>query len=182
MDAKKRCQGTSSYKNQFRSGQSGGIPLLLSAVVLITLTFDKASQLRFDQVSYFAGALELFIFCSGESRRIRKTPIDAPVDAGENGTFLHGCVVADPNYVLEHFARAVNSKTILVWFPLISMPISFITSIASGFKTPGSMPAFIASKRSPAMLFSNASAIWLRRGIVHANEQNLCLDAHLVYS
>jgi small redox-active disulfide protein 2 len=52
-----------------------------------------------------------------------------------------------------------RSKALLVLFWEISIPISFITSTANGFNVPGSNPALSASKRSPAISLSKASAI-----------------------
>ena len=43
----------------------------------------------------------------------------------------------------------------------MSMPISRITSVASGLNLVGETPALATSKRSPAMCRSKPSAIWL---------------------
>ena len=55
-----------------------------------------------------------------------------------------------------------NGRIVLLVWPLMSMPISPITAMASGRTWLASVPALNAAKRSPAQARTMPSAIWLR--------------------
>jgi hypothetical protein len=60
----------------------------------------------------------------------------------------------------------------------MSMPIAFIASTASGWTLVGFMPALKHSYRSPAILLSRPSAIWLRAELSEHKNSTRFVTSH----
>ena len=74
----------------------------------------------------------------------------------------HDSFAASHTVMTHAKASPRNGRIVLLRWPLMSMPISPITAMASGRTWLASVPALNASKRSPPQARTMPSAIWLR--------------------
>ena len=106
---------------------------------------------------------ELFLLGALDPRGVREAQVHVLCRPREDGTGLGRRLVADGDDIRKKGTRFQDvDNTLRVAFPEMSIPTSFMTATASGFRVPGSRPALSASKRSPQIWFIHASAIWLR--------------------
>ena len=118
-------------------------------------------NLRLYEISHLSGLFQIFLERTGKTRRVLEALFQQCADPMENRAALGGLLVADRDDVLKHLPRTVEIEYAFGLLPAY-VEADLVHHFSRERVYPGSIPALIALKRSPAISFKSALAIWLR--------------------